>query len=229
MELVKSIQSMLYERIASPLASMFFLSWSIFHYELIMMMLSDLDMRSKTQFIYEWMIVDTKNNWGSGVFLGFAPYWYGLFKPILYSFVVLISYSLMSVPAYWISMKGRRFLQDVRRSFDNEAPVRAIVHHEIVEAYQKTIQGLNDAAFKSEKDMEAFRGLYQGVLKEKDMLLLASKSAQYEEFASNASIPQDGFKSEVPEYSTPVGVHFSGTFYELFFESENSNTFLPCL
>lgn len=168
MDLVKSIQSTLYERVVSPLAGIFVMSWVVMHYDLIMMLMSKNDMMYKTQMIYEYMVVDAKYNWGDWIFINAAPYWYGLFIPLLCSFIALISYSLISPLAFKISSWSKHRLQLIRRDYDKRTPVSAERFMEVEEKFNNQASSYREDTLKYEADVEHYKNIYQS---EKSKLL----------------------------------------------------------
>jgi hypothetical protein len=107
MNLIQSIQSTFYERVVSPLAGIFLMSWAVMHYDLIMMLMSNNDMVFKINLINQYLILDAKNNWSGLGYVDYAPYYFGLIKPLLCSLLALAIYPIFSVPAYLFSMTGR--------------------------------------------------------------------------------------------------------------------------
>jgi len=178
MDLIKSIQSTLYERIVSPLAGIFLMSWAAMHYELIMMLMSNIDMQSKTQYVYEWMVIDAKNNWRESEWVELAPFYFGLWHPLLYSFIALSVYSFLSIPAYGISMSGKYALQWIRRLFDTATPVSAEMHQKVIGIYKERVRLLTEESFKNEEKMEGFRKLYQESLRENEALKQSASSTE---------------------------------------------------
>lgn len=163
MDLVKSIQSTLYERVASPLAGIFLMSWVVMHYDLIMMLMSKNDMFYKTQIIYEYMVIDAKYNWGGWPLINAAPYWYGLFKPLLYSFMALISYSIISPMAFSISSWSTHRLQLTRRKYDKKTPVPAEKLIEIQNKFDKKTDEYRENILRHEVEIDSYKKINQEV------------------------------------------------------------------
>ena len=84
----------MYERVVSPLAGVFVMTWVIIHYDLIMMLMSKNDMMYKMQVIYECMVIDAKYNWGIG-----------------------------SLPAFSITARAKNELQEIKMKYDKIRPI----------------------------------------------------------------------------------------------------------
>jgi hypothetical protein len=127
------------------------------HYDLIMMLMSKNDMVFKTQIIYEYMIIDAKYNWGDWYFINAAPYWCGIFIPLYLSFVVLISYSVISPVAFRISSYSRYHLQLIRRKYDKKTPVSAEKFIEIQEKFNQKSDEFHENSLKHGIEIDSYK------------------------------------------------------------------------
>lgn len=228
MNLVQSIQSTLYERIVSPLAGIFILSWTVMHYDLVMMLMSKHDMIYKTQIVHEYMVIDAKNNWTHTYFVSLAPFWFGLLKPLIFSFFTLVTYSIISIPAFKISSEAKFRLLAIRRAYEQETPIEAGKHLEIVDIYKAKIQRFNEDSFKAEKDLENSRGLYQEAIKEREalkkqinsMISKRAETSENDDEKSEALIAARKLRDGGLELD--VGQSFSGSYVDLLFNSEHA-------
>lgn len=178
MELVKSIQSTLYERVVSPLAGVFLISWAIMHYDLIMMLMSKHDIMYKSQMIFEYMVIDSKNNWSGSEYVDYAPYYFALIKPLLYSLLALITYPIFSVPAYFFSMTGKYCLQRIRRLFDSHTPVSAKAFQEIQDLLDAQSSKYRERTIKNDAELESYKKVNQEI--KSDSLKLSSRIIELE-------------------------------------------------
>jgi hypothetical protein len=161
MNLIQSIQSTLYERVVSPLAGVFLMSWAVMHYDLIMMLMSKNDMVFKIDLINQHLVLDAKNNWSGFEYVDYAPYYFGLIKPLLYSLLVLVIYPIFSVPAYLFSMTGRYALQRIRRIFDEKTPVAAEKFIEVQESLRQQANEHRETTRNYEIEIEAYKKINQ--------------------------------------------------------------------
>jgi hypothetical protein len=199
------------------------------HYDLIMMMMSKHDMIYKTQIVHEYMVIDAMNNWTHAYFVSVAPIWFGVLKPLIYSFFALVTYSIISIPAFKISSEAKFRLISIRRKYEQETPIEASKHMEIIDVYKAKIQRNNEDSFKIEKDLENSRGLYQEAIKEREALKkqinsMISKRAETsvnDDEKSEALIAARKLRDGGLDLD--VGNLFSGSYVDLLFNSEHAH------
>ncbi len=201
MDLVKSIQSVLYERIASPLAGIFILSWLAMHYDLVMMLMSKNDMVFKSELIHQHLIVNAKYNWGGWWCSWLAPYFYGLFLPLVISFVGLFFYSCCSIPAFWVQMFTKVTLQNIKIEKEGQVLVPRSKHEEICDKYKERIEELQDREIKNDNSMEKLKKLYQDALGQHEVL-----QAQIDEMLAESNIAHDEGRVLVASDPVPSNV-----------------------
>lgn len=97
-ELTKSIKAVLYERIQSPLAGTFLISWLVWNWKIIY----------ATFFISEYKLGGTRIDY----IISIADENYMIWYPIYSTLIIIIILPIFSYLAYWISLKYKKLNTD---------------------------------------------------------------------------------------------------------------------
>lgn len=112
----KSIKAYLYDRSVSPLMGSFAISWLLWNYKVVMIVLSSEKIENKflmIDSIYQESNLCILKMSVSGVFLD------GLLAPILMSIFYIFCYPYIAIPVYEFSLKKRKRLRDVKNKVED--------------------------------------------------------------------------------------------------------------
>ena len=176
MNIVESIQSALYERVVSPLGGMFAITWSLMHYEILMILFSKYDVTYKMQVVHESMVVDAVYRWEGWIAPWLAPLFEGLIIPVVFSFVGLGFYSALSILAFKISMSAKVELRNIKHKKEGEVIVTKSKYDRIVDFYNNKIDILRDRESRLEGDVNRLDGLHKKELEDFENKVLIKKN-----------------------------------------------------
>jgi len=109
-DLVKSIKAQLYERVSSPLISTFVLSWSVWNYKLLCVILSKTPASEKIVLIDSLVEID----------------WYflkGIIAPIITTLMFIFIYPYPAKFVYEFSRKRQKELKEIKQKIEDETPL----------------------------------------------------------------------------------------------------------
>lgn len=111
-EIAKTVRSQLYERVISPLSGAFLLSWCIWNYQFLLVLLSDMSATDKIQYIHNSLY----------------PYLWpslakGLIFPALTTLGLIFLYPIPAQHVYEYARKQQRRLKEIRQRVDDETPL----------------------------------------------------------------------------------------------------------
>lgn len=111
-DISKSIKAVLYERISSPLFGSFFVSWFLWNYKTILIILSSLDVKKKISYIENCIYPDI-----SELFI------HGFLGPFLSSVIFILIYP---IPAKWVYRywsNRQKELKEVKQQIEDKTPL----------------------------------------------------------------------------------------------------------
>ena len=111
-ELVKTVRLHLSERLTSPLMGAFVVSWCLWNYRTILVLLSEEPVLEKFRILHEVVYPDWQHNLGSG-----------LVFPLATCLVYLFLYPYPAKLVYAYSRKKQREILEIRRKSENETPL----------------------------------------------------------------------------------------------------------
>lgn len=167
-ELATSFKAILYDRIVSPLSGAFIVSWLVFNWKIIVLLiLGETPILDRIKFI--------EDNYLSEKSL--------LISPILSTLFLIIVYPWLSNIAYWIWQKALSFKVNTRIKFENSSPLTLEQSIELRKEIQRKdrefVELLSDKNEKI-KSLDENINFLNGLLneKEKDLLQLKNKQDQ---------------------------------------------------
>lgn len=147
---LKSIKAYLYERANSPLLRTFLASWSIWNYKLILVLLSNMDVKDKIEFIPSRFYPDhTQYLLGDG-------FLFPLLTTIIYIFIIPFPAEL----SYWYTQKMQRRLHDHKKRIEGNALASA---QEVLETNRRLETYTTDYTAEVNKKDEQINKLNQEV------------------------------------------------------------------
>lgn len=109
-ELTNAIKAQLYEKAISPLSGAFILSWAVWNYRFILVLVSSLTYPEKISYIDNLPISQ-------------QTFLYGLFFPFLSASVLIVLYPYLAKFFYEVSRKWQKELKEVQQKIDDEMPM----------------------------------------------------------------------------------------------------------
>lgn len=111
-DLSKSIKAQLYERVSSPLLASFVISWAIWNYRFILVLVSS--MSAPEKFVYiDAQIFPTAQQ----------VFFYGSLYPLITALVLIFIYPIPAKYVYRYWRKRQRDLKEIQQSIDDETPL----------------------------------------------------------------------------------------------------------
>ncbi|NRB39681.1 MAG: hypothetical protein HRU20_14630 [Pseudomonadales bacterium] len=116
-ELIISIRKALFERATSPLAGTYALSWVLFNFELIIIIIGKGDFDKKQMALIDWFATHD-NLYTYGVPIGVTIFYIGLFPILTYA-------------TNWVTLKYKKWIVDKKFELEGEIPRSAKEVHEL--------------------------------------------------------------------------------------------------
>jgi len=135
-DLLKSIKAHLYEKATSPLFGIFAISWALWNYKFILVLISSMKVADKLAYISEHFFVDISSSLLTG-----------MLYPILTTVLVIFVYPYPAKFVYEFSRKKQKELREIKQTIEDETPLT-------VEESRKIRRELIELELKYEKELE---------------------------------------------------------------------------
>lgn len=151
--LADSIKARLYERISTPFAGGFILSWLLWNWHFVAaLLLGGQTFPERLEYIAK---------------AGFAPDMdSGLVYPLLSALVIVFIYPFPAMVIYWFSELTRSIFQKIKLKAESERPISADVFREVREKFAKERADLEEQLTKRESDVRRHQDRISNLEKE---------------------------------------------------------------
>lgn len=150
-DLLKTLKAHLYERVSSPLLFSFIVSWMVWNYKFVLILVSSMSATDKFLAIdlldlhfasgYEWL------------------YWpiFGLIAPLTSALAYIYLYPLPAAKVYRYVREKQRELKEIQTKIDDETPMTREESRELQSAIRKVARELEDVQAERLKLVEGHR------------------------------------------------------------------------
>lgn len=172
-DVIKEIKLQLYERINSPLASTFFVSWCIWNWKFIVILLSEISIYDKLSYINTMLYPGIDNLWA----------WINLlFGPLLATFFYIYIYPYPAKKVYEYVRNQQKEMKKIRQKIEDEHPMTQAEAKQLREKTLETKYQL-EKQFDTEVDRNNKLETEIKFLREK----IAKLQAEADQFDSNSN------------------------------------------
>ena len=110
-ELIKSLRGVIRERLSSPLAGAFLLSWSAVNFKVFLIALGDAELDSKLK-LFDQVVLNQP-----------YPSWHLFWLPLLGAVLFVAAYPVPALFAYWYWALVQNKLKEIRKGVEDKAPL----------------------------------------------------------------------------------------------------------
>jgi hypothetical protein len=111
-DLIKAIKAQLHDRVTSPLSGAFIVSWAIWNYKVIVMLLADMSAIEKLTYIDAHLFPTAESVLVKGIL-----------SPLLFALVFLFAYPFPSKYVYEYTRRRQKELKQIQQEIDDETPI----------------------------------------------------------------------------------------------------------
>lgn len=169
-DVVKSIKAHLYDRVVSPLFGAFLISWCIWNYRVIFVLLSSEIIQYKFNYIDEYY----SSFFYYGSFSVSKLLLIGIAAPVFSAFLYIYAYPFLALPVYKFSLSRQKRLNEVKNEIEGNTLLTLDKSRRIIQDAKKMQIEYNKQMEIAEEEIESLRKIISDQMVEIDKLRTAS-------------------------------------------------------